>query len=79
MSQTRIKLAPYLGGTLWRLRAENGTLILFNSLPIARRAVDEEDWTVMAPNWKVTNATSKKIKVQYSGNLGVVVSVHAAP
>jgi hypothetical protein len=35
MSDTRTNLAPYLGGILWRLRAENGTFILFNSLPIA--------------------------------------------
>jgi hypothetical protein len=75
MPQTRIKLAPYLAGTLWRLRAENGTFILFNSLPIARRDTDEEDWTVIAPNWKVTNADPRKIRVQYNGNLGLVVSL----
>jgi hypothetical protein len=55
MSDTRTKLAPYLGGTLWRLRAENGTFILFNSLPIAKREPDEKAWTVIAPNWKVAN------------------------
>jgi hypothetical protein len=59
------------GGTLWRLSAENGTFILFNSLPIAKRDVDDEDWTVIAPNWKVTNADSQKVRVQYNGNLGV--------
>jgi hypothetical protein len=76
MSQTRIKLAPYPTGTLWRLRAETRTFILFNSLPIARREVDEEDWTVIAPNWRVTNADSrKKIRVQYAGNLGLVVTL----
>jgi hypothetical protein len=75
MDNRRIKLAPYLAGTLWRLRAENGTFILFNSLPIARRAADEKDWTVIAPNWKVTNADSQKIRVQYNGNLGLVVSL----
>jgi hypothetical protein len=56
MSQTRIKLAPYLTGALWRVKAQDRTFILFNSLPIARREADEEDWTVIAPNWKVTNA-----------------------
>jgi hypothetical protein len=50
MSQTRIKLAPYLTGTLWRVRAEHRTFILFNSLPIAKRDVDEQDWTVIAPH-----------------------------
>jgi hypothetical protein len=75
MPQTRIKLAPYLAGTLWHLRAENGTFILFNSLPIARRETGVEDWTVVAPNWKVTNADSQKIRVQYNGNLGIVVSL----
>jgi uncharacterized protein affecting Mg2+/Co2+ transport len=72
---SRTKLAPYLGGTLWRLRPENGTFILFNSLPIAKRDVDEDDWTVIAPNWKVTNADSQKVRVQYNGNLGVVTSL----
>jgi hypothetical protein len=57
------------------MRTEVGTFILFNSLPIARRGGDEEAWTVIAPNWKVANAEFRKIKVQYSGNLGVVVSV----
>jgi hypothetical protein len=76
MSQTRIKLAPYLTGTLWRVRAQDRTFILFNSLPIARREAEEEEWTVIAPNWKVTNADSlKKIRVQYAGNLGVVVTL----
>jgi hypothetical protein len=65
---TRIRLAPYLEGTLWRLRAETGTFVLFNSLPIAKRGADEETWTVIAPNWEVTNAnaSSPKIKVQYT-------------
>ena len=44
----RIKLAPYLSGALWRLRQENGTFILFNSLPIAKREASEETWTVIA-------------------------------
>jgi hypothetical protein len=55
------------------LRAENGTFILFNSLPIAKREADEEAWTVIAPNWKVANADSLKVRVQYNGSLGVVV------
>jgi hypothetical protein len=76
MTQTRIKLAPYLTGTLWRVRAEHRTFILFNSLPIARREADEEDWTVIAPNWKVSNADSqKKVRVQYAGHLGLVVAL----
>jgi hypothetical protein len=61
---TRIKLAPYLTGTLWHLRAEDRTFILFNSLPIARRDPDEEDWTVIAPNWRVANAGSGKSSVK---------------
>jgi hypothetical protein len=32
----------------WR-RGKNGTFILFNSLPIAKRDVDKDDWTVIAP------------------------------
>ena len=73
----RIKLVPYLSGALYRMRTDVATFILFNSLPIARRAVDEEDWTVIAPNWMVTNADSRKVKVQYSGNLEVVTSLQA--
>ena len=75
MDNRRIKLAPYLTGALWRLRTQDRTFILFNSLPIARRDVDEEDWTVIAPNWKVTNADTRKIRVQYSGDLAVVVNL----
>jgi hypothetical protein len=73
----RIRLAPYVGGTLWRLRAETGTFILFNSLPIARRQVNEEAWTVIAPNWKVTNADPRKIRVQLlrQPRLGCVIGV----
>jgi hypothetical protein len=56
---TRIRLAPYLGGTLWRLRAANSTFVLFNSLPIAKREPDEEAWTAIAPNWTVTNAVGE--------------------
>jgi hypothetical protein len=41
--------------------ANPGQFILFNSLPIAKREPDEEAWTVIAPNWKVTNAASRKI------------------
>jgi hypothetical protein len=69
MSRTRIKLAPYIAGTLWRLMADNGTYILFNSLPIARPETDEEGWTVFAPNWRVSNTDSQKIREQYYGNL----------
>ena len=65
-------------GTLWRLSAENGTFILFNSLPIEKRDVDEDDWTVIAPNWKVANADSQKIRVQYNSNLGVVTSLQGS-
>jgi hypothetical protein len=76
MSQARIKLAPYLTGALWRVKAGDRTFILFNSLPIARRDITEKDWTVIAPNWKVANAdTQKKIRVQYDGNLGIVVTL----
>jgi uncharacterized protein affecting Mg2+/Co2+ transport len=69
-----IKLAPYLSGILHRMRTEAG-MFIFNSLPIARRAADEEAWTVIAPNWNVTNADSRKVKVRYSGNLEVVTSL----
>jgi hypothetical protein len=44
----RIKLAPYLSGTIYRMLTEAGMFIFFNSLPIARRAADEEAWTVIA-------------------------------
>jgi hypothetical protein len=71
----RIKLAPYLSGTIYRMRTEAGMFIFFNSLPIARRAADEEAWTVIAPNWKVTDADSRKVRVRYSGNLEVVTSL----
>jgi hypothetical protein len=75
---SRTKLVPYLGDTLWRLSVENGTFILFNSLPIAKCDVDEDDWTVIAPNWKVANADSKKIRVQSNRNLGVVTSLQGS-
>jgi hypothetical protein len=71
----RVRLAPYLSGILYRMRTEAGMFIFFNSLPIARRAADEEAWTVIAPNWKVTDADSRKVKVRYSGNLEVVTSL----
>jgi hypothetical protein len=74
MSDQRIKLAPYLDGALWRLKAPNGIFILFNSLPIAKREPPEVDWTVIAPNWKVANTSTQKVKVQYASNIGVVVS-----
>jgi hypothetical protein len=75
MDNRRIRLAPYLSGALYRLTTVVATFILFNSLPIAKREAAEDAWTVIAPNWQVTNAASQKIRVQYSGNLGVVVSV----
>jgi hypothetical protein len=75
MDNRRIKLAPYLSGALYRLRTDVATFILFNSLPIAKREAAEDAWTVIAPNWKITNAASQKIRVQYSSNLGVDVSV----
>lgn len=75
MDNRRIRLAPYLTGALWRLRTETRTFLLFNSLPIARRDVGEEDWMAIAPNWKVTNATTGKVIVRFNGNLGVVVSI----
>jgi hypothetical protein len=43
MDERRVRLAPYLGGILWRLNAEN--------------------------------ADSRKVRVQYCGNLGVVVNI----
>jgi hypothetical protein len=42
---------------------------------LRKRDPDEEAWTVIAPNWKVANTDALKIKVQYNGNLGVVVSM----
>jgi hypothetical protein len=75
MEYRRIKLAPYLSGALWRLRADGRTFILYNSLPIARRDGNAEGWAVIAPNWKVTNTTFRKVRVQYSGSIGVVVSL----
>jgi hypothetical protein len=57
------------------VKAQDRTFILFNSLPIARREAHEEDWTVIAPNWKVTNADSLKIRVQYAGNFGVLLTL----
>jgi hypothetical protein len=71
----RVKLAPYLSGAIYRMRTEAATFILFNSLPIARRSADEETWTVIAPNWNVTDADSRKVRVRYSGNLEVVTSL----
>ena len=71
----RIRLAPYLSGVLYRMRTEAATFILFNSLPIARRAPDEEAWTVIAPNWKVADADSRKVRVRYSANFEVVTSL----
>jgi hypothetical protein len=71
----RIRLAPYLGGTLWHLRATDWTFVLFNSLPIAKREINEEAWTVIAPNWKVVKAGFRKVRVQYAGSPGIVVSM----
>jgi hypothetical protein len=75
MDNRRIKLSPYLSGALYRLTTDVATFILFNSLPIAKREAAEDAWTVIAPDWKITDAASQKIRVQYSSNLGVVVSV----
>jgi hypothetical protein len=59
----------------YRMRTEAGTFILFNSLPIVRRAPDEEALTVIAPNWKVTDGDSRKVRVRYIGNFEVVTSL----
>jgi hypothetical protein len=75
VDERRIRLAPCLGGTLWRLNAENGTFILFNNLLIATREPEQAAWTVIAPNWKVANARSGKVSVRHVGNLDVVVTL----
>jgi hypothetical protein len=70
------KLGPYGSGTLWLLRNDDGTFIVFNRLQIAKLEEDGKVWIPLATEWKVTSTGSHDLRVQHGVSDGVIVSLH---
>jgi hypothetical protein len=69
-------LGPYGSGTLWLLRNDDGTFIVFNRLQIAKLEQDGKAWIPLATEWKVTSTGSHELQVQHGVSDGVIVSLH---
>jgi hypothetical protein len=67
------KLGYYGTAPLWIRRNRDGMFVLFNDLPIAKRANAGLGWTTIATGWTVTTIGSLEIHVQHNDSEGVIV------
>jgi hypothetical protein len=74
----RYRLGSYGAGTLWCVSGQSGLFILFNDLPIARRApakMGTRDWTPLSAAWKVSSLEGSEVWVQHNNGDGVFVTL----
>jgi hypothetical protein len=75
-SKTALRRLGYYGtAPLWFQRTREGTFVLFNDLPIAKRMADGSVWETIAASWKVTPIGTFEIRVQHNESDGVVVTL----
>jgi hypothetical protein len=70
----RYMIGRYGSGTLWCLKNQEGTFILFNALRIARRF--RLSWEPLDKGWRITPLGSNALRVQLNDSDGVIVSLH---
>jgi hypothetical protein len=74
----RYQLGSYGAGTLWCVSNQSGLSMLFNDVPIARRApakTGARDWTSLNAAWKVTPVGGSEVWVQHNNGDGVFVTL----
>jgi hypothetical protein len=68
----RHRIGSYGAGALWCIRRQGTLLILFNDIPIARRAKN----AAADKNWMALDRSCAEVLVQHNGSEGVIVSLH---
>lgn len=75
----RYKVGSYGTGALWCIRRQGTLLMLFDDIPIARRAKNanaHKTWMALDSSWSVKSLGGTKVLVQHSGSEGVIVSLN---
>ena len=75
----RHRIGSYGAGALWCIRRQGTLFILFNDVPIARRAKNaaaDKNWMALDRSWNVKSLGGAEVLVQHNGSEGVIVSLH---
>jgi hypothetical protein len=75
----RHRIGSYGDGALWCIRRQGTLLLLFNDIPIAKRArkaAAYKNWMALDSSWTVKSLGDAEVLVQHNGSEGVIVSLH---
>ena len=74
----RYRVGSYGAGVLWCVTRQGTLLMLFNDMPIARRAknaTSEKTWMALDSSWSVKSLGGTEVLVRHNGSEGVIVSL----